>query len=126
MSGGTEWEYSVSTEEWNSETDTIVAADGTEYPVAQAIIRPFARAVAGRSITQAWDPVAGTFTLSYVPSTSASTDITEIQLPPRAYPQGYDVTLTSGCYDATSVPGRLLVQPAPGATSVSLSVAQGQ
>jgi endoglycosylceramidase len=124
LSGGTEWEYSVSTEEWNSETDTLVAADGTEYPVAQAILRPFARAVAGTSIAQAWDPDAGTFTLSYVPSSSASTTITEVQLPARAYPQGIDVSLSSGCYDATSVPGRLLVQPAAGATQVSLTVAQ--
>ena len=119
---GTEWEYSVATEEWNSETDSVVAGDGTEYPVAGALVRPFARAVAGDAVTQSWDPSSGTFTLSYTPSPSAGTQTTEIQLPARAYPSGYVVRLTSGCYDATSAPGRLLVQPDPGATSVTLSV----
>jgi endoglycosylceramidase len=119
---GTEWEYSVASESWNSETDGVVAADGTEYPVAGALVRPFARAVAGDAVTQSWDPATGTFTLSYAPSPSAGTQITEIQLPPRAYPTGYVVQLTSGCYDATSAPGRLLVQPDPGATSIALSV----
>ena len=37
--------------------------------------------------------------------------ITEVQLPARAYPSGFSVSLASGCYDATSLPGRLLVQP---------------
>jgi len=122
--GGTEWEYSVSADSWNSETDGVVAADGTEYPVAQALIRPFARAVAGDSIAQAWDPDAGAFTLSYVPSASATTKITEIQLPARAFPAGVDVSLSSGCYDTTSVPGRMLVQPGAGATQMTLTITQ--
>lgn len=120
---GTEWEYSVESQEWNSETDSVVAADGTEYPVAAALVRPFARAVAGDSIAQAWDPDTATFTLSYVPSSSASTQITEVQLPARAYPSGFSVSLANGCYDATSQPGRLLVQPDPGLTQVSLAIA---
>src|SRR5208282_202836 len=42
---GTEWEYSASAEDdWNGELDGLVAADGTDLPVAQAILRPFARA----------------------------------------------------------------------------------
>lgn len=122
--GGTEWEYSVSAEAWNSESDGVVAADGTEYPVAQALVRPFARAVAGDAITQAWDPDAGAFTLSYVPSGSDMTSITEVQLPARAFPAGVGVSLSSGCYDATSVPGRMLVQPGAGATQMTLTISQ--
>jgi endoglycosylceramidase len=118
---GTEWEYSVSADAWNSETDGIVAADGTEYDVAQAVIRPFARAVAGDSIAQSWDPAAGVFTLSYAPSASASTAISEVQLPARAFPGGFTVSASGACYDATSAPGRLLVQAAGGAT-VSIQV----
>lgn len=124
---GTEWEYSVESEEWNSESDSVVGADGGEYPVAQALIRPFARAVAGQAITQAWDDVAGTFTLSYTPGATdaaGGTTITEVQLPTRAYPSGTKIGLTGGCYDVTSSPGRMLVQPNPGATSVSLTIAQ--
>jgi endoglycosylceramidase len=118
---GTEWEYSVSTESWNSEADSIVAADGTEYDVAQAVIRPFARAVAGDGIAQSWDAEAGVFTLTYAPSASASTSITEVQLPARAFPGGFAVSASGGCYDATSTPGRLLVQ-ASGAGPVSVRV----
>jgi endoglycosylceramidase len=119
---GTEWEYSVESEEWNSETDSVVAADGTEYPVASALVRPFARAVAGDSIAQAWDGVRGAFTLSYTPASSGATQVTEIQLPARAFPTGFAVDLSSGCYDATTAPGRLLVQPDPGAAAVTIAI----
>jgi endoglycosylceramidase len=122
--GGTEWEYSVSADAWNSESDGVVAADGTEYPVAQALVRPFARAVAGDAIAQAWDPVAGAYTLTYSPSATATTGITEIQLPARAYPNGVGVSLSSGCYDLTSVPGRMLVEPAVGATALTVTLTQ--
>ncbi len=120
--GGTEWEYSVSADAWNSESDGVVAADGTEYPVAQALVRPFARAVAGDGIAQAWDPDAGAYTLTYTPSASASTGISEVQLPARAYPNGVGVSVSSGCYDVTSVPGRMLVQPGDGATTVTVKL----
>jgi endoglycosylceramidase len=103
---GTEWEYSVETQEWNSETDSIVAADGTEYPVTKAVLRPFARAVAGESVKQSWDPAAGKFTLTFTP---ASSGVTEISAPARAFPDGMNVTVTGGCYDATSVPGEVMV-----------------
>jgi endoglycosylceramidase len=119
--GGTEWEYSVSSEPWNAETDGLVAADGTEYPVATAVIRPFARAVAGDGVAQSWDPVAGVFTLSYTPSSTASTAITEVQLPVRAFPGGYTMATSGACVDATSAPGRLLVE-ALGPAPVSIQV----
>lgn len=104
---GSEWEYSVSTQEWNSEKDSVVAADGTEYPVVASIARPFARAVAGSDITQSWAADPATFTLKWTPTAAG---VTEISLPARAFPNGYQVSLTGGCYDAKSVPGRLLVQ----------------
>ncbi len=116
--GGAWWEYSTSQDLWNSETNTIVAPDGTELPVAGAIIRPFARAVAGDSIAQSFDPATSKLTLSYAPSPG----VTEVSLPKRAYPRGYDVALVGGCYDDTSEPGRLLVQPDPGAARVNLTL----
>jgi endoglycosylceramidase len=120
---GTEWEYSVESEEWNSESDSVVAADGTEYPVAQVLVRPFARAVPGEAIAQSWDATSSTFALSFTPSTAAGSTVTEVQLPARAYPGGYGVTLSGGCYDASSVPGRMLVQADDGATQVALTIA---
>lgn len=121
LSGATEWEYSQSKQLWNSESDTVVKPDGTEYPVAQALIRPYARAVAGSSIQQSWDDTNKTFALSYTPG-AASTDVSEVRLPARAYPGGYQVTLEGGCYDATSAKGELLVRADPGAKTVALTV----
>ena len=124
---GTEWEYSVSADLWNSESDWIVDANGNELPVAQAVIRPFARAVAGSGITTGFDTTSSIFTLAYVPASAAgdptvTTDVTAVSLPARAYPNGYDVALEGGCYDATSVPGQMLLQADPDATDVSLTV----
>jgi endoglycosylceramidase len=116
--GGTEWEYSVEAEEWNGETNSIVAADGTEYPIVAAVLRPFARAVAGDSLTTGFDTGTGVFTLSYVPAASG---VTEVSFSARAYPQGYDVQLTGACVDATH-PGELLLQADPGAAGVALTV----
>lgn len=118
--GGTEWEYSVSADSWNEETDGIVDANGNEFPVARAVIRPFARAVAGASIASGFDTASSTFTLSYVPA--SATNVTVVSLPSRAYPNGFDVSLAGGCYDATSAPGELLVRADDGAPSVSLRV----
>jgi endoglycosylceramidase len=116
---GTQWEYSQSSEEWNSESYEVVAADGTEYPIAQVLVRPFARAVAGSSITQSWDAAKSTFTLSYQPAAGGTT---EVQLPSRAYPQGLRVDVTGGCYDSGSMPGRLLVQADANAAKVTLTI----
>jgi endoglycosylceramidase len=119
--GGAWWEYSVESTLWNGETNSVVASDGTEYPDAAGLIRPFARAVAGADVTQQWDPTTSTFTLAYTASTG-SQSITEVQLPKRAYPKGHTVTLSSGCWDDASVPGRLLVQSAPGASDVTVTI----
>ncbi len=117
---GSEWEYSVSSEAWNSETFSLVAADGTENPIAKAIQRPFARAVAGSSVQQAYDAASSTFSLGY----TASGGVTEVSLPSATYPSGYDLTLTGACADTTSKPGRLLLQADAdgGASSVSLRI----
>ncbi len=118
---GSEWEYSVSTDVWNSEMFGLVAADGTENPVAKAIQRPFARAIAGTSIKQAFNATSGAFTLSYM----ASGGVTEVSLPSQAYPSGYNLTLKGACVDATSKPGRLLLQADAdaGTSAVSLRIA---
>ena len=115
---GTEWEYSVAQEDWNLETYGLVAPDGTEYPVARAVQRPFARAVAGDAIRTAFDADARVFTLDFAPTSSG---VTEVSLPALAYPKGFDVSLSGACVDA-SHPGELLLQTDPGAKSISLRV----
>ena len=118
--GGTEWEYSVAAEEWNSESDSVVNGSGTEFPVAQALIRPFARAVAGTAISQSFDATTSEYTLSY----TATSGITEVRLPARAYPKGFHVALTAGCADSTDAPGEILIQATAGA-AVTLTVTAG-
>jgi endoglycosylceramidase len=115
--GGAAWEYSVAAEEWNSETNSVVAADGTEYPVAAALIRPFARAVAGEGVSASFDTTSLTFTLGYEPAGG----ITEVSLPARAYPNGFEIELTGACVDSSHA-GELLLRPDPSATTVSLKV----
>jgi endoglycosylceramidase len=114
--GGTEWEYSVSTDLWNSENLSLANADGTETPMAAAIVRPYPRAVAGDQVTFKLDATTRGFTLSYTPKAG----VTEVSVPARSYPNGYDVSVTGACVD-TSTAGRLLVQADPMASSVSLT-----
>lgn len=114
---GTEWEYSVSSELWNDENLSLVAADGTENPSVQAILRPYPRAIAGSAVTFGYDSTSHAATLQYTPAPG----ISEVAIPARAYPAGYAVHVTGGCAD-TSHPGRLLVQADPGAAAVTVSV----
>jgi hypothetical protein len=86
------------------------------------LVRPFVRAVAGSGVAQSWDAMSRTFSLTYAPAGGGSASATEVQLPSRAYPQGFSVSVTGGCYDAASLVGRLLVQPDAGATQVSLRI----
>jgi endoglycosylceramidase len=115
---GTEWEYSVSTELWNGEDLSLVAADGKENPLAAAILRPFPRAIAGDGVVFAYDAAARKVDLQYTP---ASSGVTEVAIPERAYPDGYAVTITGGCFDA-SIPGALLVRANEGASAVEVKV----
>jgi endoglycosylceramidase len=115
--GGTEWEYSVAPETWNGETFSLAAPDGTEYAVAHEIVRPYARAIAGSAITGGFDTNTRAFTLTYAPAAGVS----EIALPARAYPAGYDVALSGGCVDR-SQPNRLLVKADDGASKIDLKV----
>lgn len=123
---GSEWEYSVSVDEWNSETFGLVNADGGELPVAQAVQRPYARAIAGSAMTQSFDPTSNTFTLSFTPPTGADgspvSPISEVAIPAELTKGGYDAQVSGACTDAVSEPGRLLIQPSAGASTVSLTI----
>ncbi len=116
---GTEWEYSTATELWDDEQYSLTDASGNELPVAQAIIRPYARAVAGSNVAMAFDPTTSTYTLGYAPQAGG---VTVVSLPSKAFPSGYDVALEGGCYDVTSAPGQMLIQPDATSSSVSLTI----
>jgi endoglycosylceramidase len=114
---GTQWEYSAATELWNSEDLSLVRADGSESPMAAAIVRAYPRAVAGDDVAFAYDAATRGLTLAYTPIPG----ITEVAMPARLYPEGYDVVVTGGCADAGTA-GRLLVQATAGAARVEVKV----
>ena len=115
---GTEWEYSVSPELWNGEDLSLVAGGGQENPLAAAILRPFPRAVAGDGVVFSYQAASHTMDLRFAPAASG---VTEIAIPERAYPSGYAVTITGGCFDR-SLAGTLLVRADVGAGSVEVKV----
>ena len=115
---GTEWEYSTSTELWDDESWSLTDANGNDLAVAAAILRPYARAIAGTSPTMSFDTTSSTFSLTYAPTGG----ISQVSLPARAAPNGWDISLEGACYDATSVPGQMLIQPDPTATEVALTI----
>jgi endoglycosylceramidase len=116
--GGTWWEYSVATELWNDEDFSIVGADGSDTPVVDELARPFARALAGAVTAIAFDPTTRRWSLTYAPTGDAPT---ELAVPTRAGPLRIDAT--GACVDVQD--GTVLVQPAPGATSVTVTIEPG-
>jgi endoglycosylceramidase len=114
---GTQWEYSVAAEDWNGEKLGLVAADGSERPAVAGLVRPYPRAVAGSAPAWAYDPSTRGFSLRYAPAKG----ITEVALPARLYPSGFDVAVTGACHDR-SRPGLLLLSADPGASAVTLEV----
>lgn len=95
---GTVWEYSMATEEWNAETFGLTRPDGTEYPMASALVRPYAVALAGTDPSTSFDPVARVYRASYTP---AQPGITELAVPAGAYPEGWTLSLSGACFDAS-------------------------
>jgi endoglycosylceramidase len=114
---GTQWEYSASKDDWNSEDFSVVRGDGTENPMAAALVRAYPRAVAGDDVTFAFDTATRGFTLSY----TAAAGITEVMVPARLYPKGYDVTASNACADSSTA-GRLLVQATAAGAKVDVKV----
>ena len=113
--GGTEWEYSTSTELWNSEHNSVAEADGGENLTASALVRIYLRALAGSGL--AVTRAAGSVSWSYI----GASGVTEIAVPARAVPNGYDVEATGACVDSNHS-GVLLVKAAGAGKPVSVTV----
>lgn len=118
LMSGTQWEYSVAADDWNLEGMSLVRPDGSEWKLASALVRPYARATAGKDVVTAYDAKARTFELTYTPDAGG---VTEIALPTRLATQGTDVQLAGGCYDA-SHPGVVLVKSDAGAPKVQITI----
>lgn len=96
-------------------------------PKLDALARPYPRAVAGTPLGWAWERTARRFTFSYatapVDGPLAPGTITEVWVPSRHFPEGYDIVGLEGA-TVTSAPDaeRLELVALPGATTVSLAV----
>jgi len=98
-----------------------------DQPKLDALVRPFPRAVAGTPLGWNWDRGARRFTLSY---TTAPVDgplapgaVTEVWIPSRHFPTGYDVVdLEGAVVTSANDAERLELATSPGATTVSFAV----
>jgi len=91
-----------------------LAGDGSEKKeLVDALVRPYPERVAGDPKSFAFDEASSTFTLSFTPDPSLSAP-TELAVPDRTYPKGYQVEC-GGCR-TEKLPGKLrLLSPPPGA-----------
>lgn len=88
---GTQWEYSVTGDVWNTEVLGVVDLDGTERATGRELLRPYPAAVAGSLTSFSYDSAAATADLSL-----EADGVTLIRAPARLYPNGPRVTIVEG------------------------------
>jgi endoglycosylceramidase len=98
-----------------------------DQPKLDVLVRPFPRAVAGTPTGWSWDRAARRFTLAYattpVDGPLAPSAVTEVWVPRRHFPDGYDVVdLHGGEVTSANDAERLEVATVPGATAVAFAV----
>lgn len=86
------WHFNPSTVDWNDEDASLVTPDGKEREFVAPLIRPYARAVAGRPYSIHWDPRAYRFNFDYLPD-PACTAPTEIVIPFRCFRAGASIVV---------------------------------
>ncbi len=107
----TQWNYTPDNSNehgdlWNQEDLSIFSRDQQTDPsdinsggrALSAVVRPYAKAVAGEPLNMRFDPVKGIFTFSFRHDTSI-TEPTEIFVPNSQFPAGYRVEVTDGEYE---------------------------
>ncbi len=91
---------------WNGEDLSIFSRDQQSDPAdidsggraLSAIVRPYARKVAGEPLSMRFEAERGLFTFRFRPD-SRVTEPTEIFLPNSAFPEGYRVEVSAGEYE---------------------------
>ncbi len=123
---GTVWEYSSTVDDWNDEGMSVVAADGTDTPVIDAVTRAYPAAVAGALEAWTWDAATLAGELRF---TATAGGVTELVAPARLYPDGVQVTLSGveGCWSLDVATGRVIVHALEaGAAVVTLAPAASE
>lgn len=91
---------------WNNEDLSIFSRDQQSNPdnidsggrALSAVVRPYARKIAGEPLSMRFDMARGSFTFSFRHD-SALTEPTEIFVPNSQYPEGYEVTVSDGEFE---------------------------
>ena len=92
---------------------SLLAADGTEKPLlVDTLVRPYPARVAGDPIAYGFDAASARFTFTYTADRSKRP--TEIVVPARVYPDGYDVDC-GGCRYEIAGDTLVVDTPPPGA-----------
>ena len=91
---------------WNNEDLSIFSRDQQNNPAdldsggraLSAVVRPYARKIAGEPLNMRFDMARGVFTFSFRHD-SDITEPTEIYVPNSQYPEGYSVTVSDGEFE---------------------------
>jgi endoglycosylceramidase len=116
------WNYMVGSEHWNEEDISVVYPDGQERVHVNTLVRPYPRATAGTPLGMSFDIDTHTFIFSFATDPAISAP-TEIYLPHRHYPHGFDLRLSQGLTAEYNAEQQLLrVQHAPDVTQGAIGV----
>lgn len=90
---------------------------GNEKPaLARAVVLPYPERIYGNALSWSFDLPSRKFHLSYYPVAGTSAP-SELVVPPRVYPEGYDVECDGCRYEASS--GRLKILGVPGGVTLT-------
>ena len=100
---------------WNNEDLSIFSRDQQSDPAdinsggraLSAVVRPYARKIAGEPLSMRFDMVSGAFTFSFRHDSDIS-EPTEIYVPNAQYPEGYRVEVSDGEFEALVDEQRLI------------------
>ena len=116
----TQWNYTPDNsneygDNWNGEDLSIFSRDQQDDPsdidsggrALSAVVRPYAKKVAGEPLNMRFDPARGLFTFSFRHD-SRLVEPTEIYVPNSQYPDGYRVEVSDGEFDVLAEQQRVI------------------
>ncbi len=116
------WHYNPSGVDWNDEDASLVTPEGRERDFMAPLVRPFARAVAGRPTRCRWNGRAHRFDFGYVPDPACRAP-TEIAIPHRCFTTGASIVVEGADWTKDTAGGEILfVLPGSDAREVRVSV----
>ncbi len=107
MVGSAIWTYNPTDVEWNDENTSLVNPGGSEKPHVGVFVRPYPSRIAGTPIRFGFVQETGVFSLSLRADTGSSGP-TEIVVPWRTYPAGFQTVVEDGSWQWDPESRRLL------------------